>query len=426
MTSNQYFNYTTSINYRQVLSNPSIKDLYQKCQKYKNNVFNTSQAYNYKTVYSIGDVHGDFKALIQILYAINSIVYKNNTIHWNPQLKDTCIIQVGDIMDGYKLKVQKYPFYTSQDFKIIKLLLDLNDEAIKYNSRIILLYGNHEIFNLFKLLDKIKLYDYRNSIKNNTLIEAQEYLRRIQYFKDKIMCNYHSFCIVNNYVFCHSGIVLKYIKKLLEIYKIDFKNFINLQVNDKIFLINICIVSMINYILSGKLNKQYIDILRTLITNIFYHNDYINISYNVKKLSESAKFKLAKDVMKNNLLLNTKGMIIGHHTTYNYQINNINSLWGIDVKLSERYGKELINDIYQILKISGNNKPEIINIRNKFKNREVINNKVNGGKISEIKQNSKSANRSNSEKLVNKSSFNKTSDKQVNKLSSNKLNSNKK
>ena len=72
MSTNQYFNYTTSINYRQVLSNPSIKGLYQKCQKYKNNVFNTSIAYNYKTVYSIGDVHGDFKAIIQILYAINA------------------------------------------------------------------------------------------------------------------------------------------------------------------------------------------------------------------------------------------------------------------------------------------------------------------------------------------------------------------
>ena len=64
--------------------------------------------------------------------------------HWNPELKNTCIIQVGDIMGKKHANKSKGHFlsasYKPEEIKCVKLLLQLSDEAIKYNSRVILLF----------------------------------------------------------------------------------------------------------------------------------------------------------------------------------------------------------------------------------------------------------------------------------------------
>ena len=179
------------------------------------------------------------------------------------------------------------------------------------------------------------------------------------------MCNYHTICIVNDYIFCHSGFVLKIILNLLNIFKIKKENFLNLQTSDKLFLINICALGLLEYILSGKVDKIFTKQLQNILIKVFNNREYQDIINDVNELSAANKIKLLTKINESNIILNTKGMVIGHNVIIDYKINNFNNLWGIDVKLSEGFGKDIINETFQILKIKKGENPEIVNIPNK-------------------------------------------------------------
>lgn len=343
---------------------PLITDIYKKCNIYKNSIFKTYGKFNFENVYAIGDIHGDYNALKQILLYINCIIIENGFIKWNPLIKNTCIIQVGDILDGYRPGIEITSKYKSRDIDIIKLLLSLNDEAEQYNSKIILLYGNHEINGLFNNIDDIKLTNYRYSIKNNTLEEATEFNKQLKLLKDRILCEYFSVVIVNNYIFCHSGIILKIIKDLLQLFEISFSEYLQLQDKDKLFLINMCATGLLNFILTNEVKTdEYINQYKYILLQLFQHREYQNIIYPIQDLHPIDKQILKNNVNASNVLLNTKGMVIGHNIILNYKINKLeNILYGIDNKISEGFG--YINDTYQILKIEKNKEPIIITIPN--------------------------------------------------------------
>lgn len=112
------------INKDEILDNFLIDDMFMKCKKYKNSIFETYDKYNYDTVYAIGDIHCDYEALIKILKHIDCIIkddnpksskegdpkskhhknnqYSDNKVEykWNPKLKNTCLIQVDNIIGG--------------------------------------------------------------------------------------------------------------------------------------------------------------------------------------------------------------------------------------------------------------------------------------------------------------------------------------
>ena len=270
-------------------------------------------------------------------------------------------------MDGYSPKKVGKTSFKAEDFKIINLLLKLDEEANKYKSKIILLYGNHDMYNLIRLLDDITKADYSFSVSEETLKNKKEYLQNILKIKDKILCNYLTACIVNNYFFCHSGFVLSFVENLLSVYNININDFIELCIDDKLFLINICSISLINYLINNK-NKNRLNNkqLVSVVDKLFHNYEYEGLQYNIKNMPSSIQFKLISYTQQTNLLFNTDGMIVGHNTIEDYKINKIDNLYGIDVKLSEGFGKDKINEYFQILKIDKNKKPEIINIKNKF------------------------------------------------------------
>ena len=361
-------------NYKKFLNDfPLITDIYKKCNKYSTSIFNSYEKLNFDTVYAIGDIHGDYNALKQILLHIKCIIIDNGIIKWNPLAINTCIIQVGDILDGYRPGIKISEKYISRDIDIINLLLSLNDEAQQYNSKIILLYGNHEINGLFNIIDDIKLNNYKYSIRNNSIDDAIKFNKQIKLLKDRILCEYHSVVIVNNYIFCHSGIILKIIKKLLQLFEISFNEYLQLQDKDKLYLINICATGLLNFILTnGSTTDKYINQYKYILLQLFQHREYKDIIYPIKDLNPINKFILKNNARTSNVLLNTKGMVIGHNIILNYKINNLdNILYGIDNKISEGFGE--INDYYQILKIEKDEKPEIINILNyKFNQQNLI------------------------------------------------------
>ena len=350
-----------------ILNNYLINDIFYKCKKYKNSIFETYDKYNYDTVYAIGDIHGDYDALIKILNKINCIIKeKNNEFEykWNPKIKNTCIVQVGDIMGGYHDFSHKHVIsktYIPKEIKIIKFLLKLSEEALQYNSRIILLYGNHEIDVFFSMIDKIKM----NTINDKKNIIFKDFSK----IKEEILCNYHSVCIVNSYLFCHAGIILKIIQKLMFLFNIDKEQFIELKQSDKLFLINVCVVGLLNSLLTNKIKKDNIENIKQNIYNIFNNREYSKFRLIDQKLKENLtntiKLSINKHILETKQLYNIKGIIIGHNKTSDFVIHKYNDVYDIDVKISEGFGTDIKNEYNQILKIIRNNKPEVINVLNK-------------------------------------------------------------
>jgi len=61
---------------------------------------------------------------------------------------------------------------------------------------------------------------------------------------------------------------------ILNSFKIKEENFVNLKVSNKLFLINICSLEILEYILSGKVNKIFISQLKFNFMKVFNNRDY--------------------------------------------------------------------------------------------------------------------------------------------------------
>ncbi len=391
--------YKNPIDKSKIMNDDYIINIFKKCNKYKNNIFDSNNRYTYDYVYAIGDIHGDMDILMKILINIDCIVYSNNNISWNPKAKNICIVQVGDIIDGYRPGIDykndyKLNNYTSKDLTIIELLLKLNNEASYYNSKIILLFGNHEITHLFNVMNDYKLF-YNNlndksvintinneikqryiySIKDLDLKNAKLFNKRLKNIKNQLLCNYHTIVIVNNYLFCHSGFVLKIMYKLFEQFNIPKSEFIKLEPSDKVFIINICATAALYYIMTNKIDKTYIKSLKKYVINIFHHRIYQNIIKSKEELTQNDINIINSYMIENKQLFNIKGMIIGHNVIKNYKINKIDDLYGIDIGLSTGFNIE--HDTIQYIKITNNNSKEIKEIHSNNSNNnqelEIIN-----------------------------------------------------
>eukprot|EP00919_Chromeraceae_sp_WS-2016_P051384 GHVR01121814.1.p1 GENE.GHVR01121814.1~~GHVR01121814.1.p1 ORF type:complete len:357 (+),score=67.15 GHVR01121814.1:45-1115(+) len=97
-------------------------------------------------VYVLADIHGDYETTINLLYKINIIDNNNKWIGVN-----TLLIQLGDILDvGTKGK------------QLIDLFIQLREDAINKNSKVLLLMGNHEYW----APTGIYSFNYRNHDKS--------------------------------------------------------------------------------------------------------------------------------------------------------------------------------------------------------------------------------------------------------------------
>ncbi|OUM59719.1 hypothetical protein PIROE2DRAFT_29900, partial [Piromyces sp. E2] len=83
-------------------------------------------------VVALGDIHGDYEKLVQILRHAKIINKKNQWI-----AKRTILVQIGDLMDR-----------GDDIIKILDLIKKLKKQAPQKNSIVHLLLGNHEIYNL--------------------------------------------------------------------------------------------------------------------------------------------------------------------------------------------------------------------------------------------------------------------------------------
>jgi hypothetical protein len=183
-------------------------------------------------LYIIGDIHGDFYALKQSLIKtgcvmfdetnINDIIKQrgneillidgcdhysiNKNILWNPEKKNVFIVFVGDLTDRCRM-VNDSACYSvvndeNCDYKILKLLLELDLEAEAYNSRVIIVLGNHEIMNFQEKFKYASIKALADINRKNNIINL------LKINSDKL----YGIVRINNYLICHGGINPDFIK----------------------------------------------------------------------------------------------------------------------------------------------------------------------------------------------------------------------
>lgn len=206
----------------------------------------------YDDVYIIGDIHGDFELLEHILIEINAIVKSRFGYRWNPKIKNTCIIQIGDFIHGYgrltKLDVKDY--FKADELKICNLFKDLIDNE-KNGNKLYVMCGNHEFMNLLRKFNTGKFvyaYDLNTKfeLKNNRYI-LNSYEEQINNF---IMKYTNIIVCINDFIFTHAGITktqINYVFGNLQISKDTLKTITDIQ---KIQLLNLIYLSYLQRIYS--------------------------------------------------------------------------------------------------------------------------------------------------------------------------------
>ena len=417
--------------------NKILNEYFKGDKKKYNKMLEIEQKTTFKHVYAIGDIHGDYNAFKTIMEGLcyeelietseqnntpddeyNPIFTKEKIqiflpkirekgLKWNPKVRDVCIIQTGDIMDGYRQKNHQLDSntektaYKATDLQIIKELLELKKEAYQYNSNIILLYGNHELMNIFNEFDL-----YLLKIENNNFVdvpcsknmrypcanifkykledinkfdekdqEEKEYIikeifNEVKQLKKDILCNYKTYAIINGYLFCHCGFIKKYIDELLKLdlndselkgikslydIKEKYKKLPYPEIAQQVINITNKTISKILYFLWNVFedlnpkdynNAKLYDIQQycKYILNILWAKDYDRVVIYNKDINntQDEQNQLFFDNIKKSIneiitYLGVKGMIIGH-----FQNNDITTY------LTVNYNNETLPLIYDI------------------------------------------------------------------------------
>jgi hypothetical protein len=197
-------------------------------------------------LFVIGDIHGDFFTLKQSLELTDCIKFdeynetieynetdqlyeikdgceyysvEKNNVRWNPTKINSYIVFAGDIIDRCRPSRLNYDCINTVadencDYKIFKLLLDLDKEARNYNSRIIIVLGNHELLNLNKDVKYVSNKGKKdNSRLNNIDILINENIQNI-----------FGIVRINRYVIVHGGINDIFFDKVNSLFEEKLKN----------------------------------------------------------------------------------------------------------------------------------------------------------------------------------------------------------
>lgn len=203
-------------------------DKYCKQHKYTPIILPTK-----KNVFAIGDLHGDYNLTLNILINIAKVIDKN--LNWI--LPDTYVVQVGDQLDNCrpldeecdKPKDNDSEYNNdavAEDIKILELMTELDIKAQKFNSRVISLFGNHELMNVeghmnyvsyndvIKFADKNKAYDNDKDKYNDAKRNRLEQFRPGNKYANFMACTRVPVAIIGNFIFVHAGIIRPFMDKL--------------------------------------------------------------------------------------------------------------------------------------------------------------------------------------------------------------------
>jgi hypothetical protein len=164
----------------------------------------STSTYNYdgQRIIAIGDLHGDFSKLFNLLFKLEVIDDDNNWI-----THDTIIVQTGDIVDDGGRGSDKDKLDTSADeLSIYHLLINLNVQARQHNGAVYICVGNHELMNFVdENYDYVNKYTARYYEKNLGMSRKSIFSAGSEFAKKLSTILKVVIKLGNNY-FCHGGL----------------------------------------------------------------------------------------------------------------------------------------------------------------------------------------------------------------------------
>ncbi len=261
-------------------------------------------------IIAIGDIHGDWNALINCLKIAKLV---DNNLNWSAIPLSTKVIQVGDQVDrgGRNCNLED----EASEIKIFNLLEKLHIQALKVGGGVYSLLGNHELMNI--------MGDMRFTSPMSNKDFGQNINDRIDAFKPggtiarRFACTRNVVMKIGSFLFVHAGFLPNHLELSLERINLIMREYLIGQLSDT--------------------NQKYFD--------EYFLNQ--NSLLWTRKLVGNQNCKLL-DLVLDKLKLN--GMVIGHtpqlsgiHSSCN------NKLWKIDTAMSKAFCN--INKQYQVLEI---------------------------------------------------------------------------
>lgn len=274
-----------------------------------------------KTVYpkvgriiAIGDIHGDWNVLKRCLRMTGLV---NKKLDWTGG--KTHLVQVGDLFDrgGRSSTIGD----EMSEWRILKLLIKLQEQSKKNGGNVHLILGNHELMNIegdFRYTTPLSIKDFNNRRK--------DMLRPGGDIAKVLAISANSVVKIGGWLFSHAGVRSDVIAKY------SLKDINNL----------------VREYLNGNLNmydfKRHYDVINDIFWNRSYGNTIPQCSqlYRVNK-----KLKL-------------KGQVIGHTVQGKINSKCHNQLWRVDIGMSQAFGRptryqvmEILNDGSKVNILSG-------------------------------------------------------------------------
>jgi hypothetical protein len=259
-----------------------------------------------KKLYAIGDIHGDFNALIICLTKIGLI---DDKYHWCGG--EAHVVQVGDILDR-KIRDTEYTDEDSE-FKIISLIMTLQLESFLAGGGFHPIIGNHELMNILGIFDYVSPMGMQHFNSPN---DRYEYFKIGGDFSTYLACAWNPIIKIGDFIFCHGGISANIAEK----YSIEK---INLFMRDTL------------YGNADNLNKKIFNELFLDSNSILWNRDF---STDTSKQKEEYSLKELNIVLKK---FESKYIVLGHTPSINGIKTRFNGkVFCVDTAMSEAFGKK--------------------------------------------------------------------------------------
>lgn len=313
----------------------------------------------------LGDIHGDYNLLINMLKIAELIEIDNNKIIWIGN--NTYVVQVGDQIDrcrpyGNKKCIEPDTTYMDEasDIKILNLCNDLHKQALKYGGAFISLFGNHELMNVdgdMRYVSYLGFKEFDNYIDPNNLdlkfkngVEARKYaFKPGNQIANMMACTRLACVNIGKHLFVHAGIIDSLISE------------INITDINDIETINIAIRLWI----LGLLKREFVSkIIDKSNTSLFWTRILGHIPPNVS-LNDHRCINHIGNVLN---LFKVGSIIVGHTPQSFMYSDNINQtcqgrVWRVDNGSSKAFSY-FDNEIKKTNTISYSRRPQVLEIIN--------------------------------------------------------------
>lgn len=156
---------------------------------------------DYDVIYAMGDIHGDFNLLLNLLHFNAQVI--DNEGKWKDNGQKVCVVLVGDTLDRQRPGVVSKGELEGEELLIHLFLNELAQQAKDHDSKIIKCLGNHEEMNIDP-----QSKNYSNYITQKGMALRKDFpIKRGSFFSKQIFTdNTYPFVIIDKYFFVHGGV----------------------------------------------------------------------------------------------------------------------------------------------------------------------------------------------------------------------------